>query len=141
MIHIGAVVSYLPPPLLNLKKQTNASNNSDTAAAPVDDEFNKTIVCAFEESGLDFKRQNSLEKNDESRMMQNLNYLTTNNLSTLPDMNKTGCIQATEMNIKKSYGDSFNDDLFELHSFTRVFTHTLEKLTDIITALDKIPNS
>ncbi|OIP54948.1 hypothetical protein AUK10_00235 [Candidatus Gracilibacteria bacterium CG2_30_37_12] len=148
MLHIGAVVSSLPPPLLNLKKESGsagAGGDAGTSSADDGDEFNRTLVCAFEESGLDFKRQNSLEKNDESRMVQNLVHLTTNSVTeksnTTQTPSKAGCIQAKEMELKKSYGDSFNDDLFELHAFTLAFTHILEKLTGTITALDKIPKS
>ncbi|EKD30245.1 MAG: hypothetical protein ACD_78C00111G0001 [uncultured bacterium (gcode 4)] len=101
------------------------------------------MVCTFEEWGLDFKRQNSLEKNNESRAIHNLTHLTTDSVWPKSDTSQTpqksGCIRAKEMDLKKSYGDSFNDDLFELHDFTLAFTKSIKSVTDIIKAMYVIP--
>lgn len=134
MIHIGAIISYLPPPILNIKKDSTTKE---------DDELNKILVGIFDEWGLDFKRQNSLEKDSESYMTHNLTYLTTDsidaksNTSTAPI--KSLFSQAKSMEIKKSYGDSFNDDLFELHSFTVAFSDSIKTLSRIITQMNAIP--
>ena len=93
--------------------------------------------------GLDFKRQNSLEKNNESRMVNNLTDLTTDSVVPKSNTNvtpeKSGYISSKEMEIKKSYGDSFNDDLFELHDFTVAFSKSLETVTSIIKLMNAIP--
>jgi len=91
-------------------------------------------VGVFEEQGLDFKHQNSLEKDKEAHMVNNLPGLTTD-AEKINELNiiNSGFAQAKDMEIKKSYGDSFNDDLFELHSFTVAFIKTLQTLTGLIT--------
>ncbi len=43
------------------------------------------------------------------------------------------------MEIKKSYGDSFNDDLFELHDFTVAFSKSLETVMSVIKLMNAIP--
>lgn len=103
MAHIGTVVSRLPPPLLNFKPGTTGGGDGESTGQK--DEFNQIIVNAFEEVGLDFKRQNSLERNDESRVVNNLTELTTD--STVPksvtDITpvKAGYIASKEMELKK----------------------------------------
>lgn len=146
MLHIGVVVSRLPPPILNLKQGTTGgeANASGPLSKGEEDEFNKILVGTFEEMGLDFKRQNALlERNNESRMVHNLPYLTTDSVNEKSDTSQTpmksGFIQAKEMELKKSYGDSFNDDLFELHNFTLAFSKSIKNITDIITAMHAIP--
>lgn len=145
MLHIGTLTSYLPPPILNLKKGTTGgvANAGGANSKGEEDEFNQVIVCTFEEEGLDFKRQNSLEKNNESRMVHNLTYQTTDIVNEKSDTSdapvKSGCIRAKEMELKKGYGDSFNDDLFELHSFTAAFSRSIKNITDVIKAMNAIP--
>lgn len=104
MAHIGTVVSRLPPPLLNFKPGTTGGSG-DGESTGQKDEFNQIIVNTFEEVGLDFKRQNSLERNNESRMVNNLTNLSTD--STFPksitDVTpvKAGYISSKEMELKK----------------------------------------
>lgn len=132
LLHIGVIVSRLPPPILNFTPETAE-----------DEEFNKILVGTFEELWLDFKRQNSLEKNNESRAIHNLTYQTTDLMNEKLDTSQTpqkfGYIRAKEMDLKKSYGDSFNDDLFELHDFTLAFTKSITSVTDVIKAMYAIP--
>lgn len=52
---------------------------------------------------------------------------------------KSGYIQAKETEFKKGYGDSFNDDLFELHDFTLAFSKSIETVTSVIKAMHAIP--
>jgi hypothetical protein len=51
MIHIGAIVSRLPPPILNLKAGTTGGeeNEKDAESTGEKDEFNKILVGTFEE--------------------------------------------------------------------------------------------
>lgn len=76
-------------------------------------------------------------------MVHNLAYQTTDIVPEKSDMGQTpmksGYIQAKEMELKKSYGDSFNDDLFELHDFTLAFSKSIETLTSIIRLMNAIP--
>lgn len=58
-------------------------------------------------------------------------------MSTAPK--QSGYIAAKEMELKKSYGDSFNDDLFELHAFTLAFTKSIGSVTSIIKKMYEIP--
>lgn len=107
MVHLRVSVSKLPPPILNLKKSPGEK-----------DEFKKILIGTFEESGIDYKRQNSLEDNLDARSMGNLNYLTTDQTNekrdTTESPKKVRFTKAMNLEIRKSYGDSFNDDLFEL---------------------------
>ena len=97
----------------------------------------------MEDYWLDFKRQNSLERNNESLMMHNLEYQTTDIVpkkSILQDMpRKSEYTSLKAMELKKSYGDSFNLDLFELHSFTTALTSHIQKLNDTIAWMNKTP--
>jgi len=109
-----------------------------------EDEFDKVLVNTFEEMGLDFKRQNSLEQNNESLAINNCTYLSTDGCAAKQSgvgdtPQKSGYIQAKEMEYKKSYGDSFNDDLYELHDFTLAFTKQIETITSIIKGMHEIP--
>lgn len=145
MIHLWTVVSRLPPPILNLKAGTTGWDSVwDPASTGQKDEFNQILVGAFDEAGLDFKRQNALlEFNNESRMTHNLTYLSTDSVNEKSDTSsvpkRSGYIAAKEMGLKKSYGDSFNDDLFELHAFTLSFSKSLFNVTSIIKKMYEIP--
>ncbi|NDK19913.1 hypothetical protein GW819_03655 [Candidatus Gracilibacteria bacterium] len=143
ILHIGVVVSSLPPPILNIKKPAsgggNSGGNSGGSNSGEDDEFNKILIGTFEEQGLDFKRQNSLENTNEAHKVNNCFGLKTDDCSIGDIIAPSGFAQAKDIEIKKSYGDSFNDDLFELHSFTVAFTKTLQTLTGLIAGLEKIP--
>lgn len=144
MLHIGIVQSSLPPPILNFKKgTTGGETNVGATSKEEEDEINKVLVGTFEEVGLDFKRQNSLERNNESRAVHNLTYITTDSVIPKTDTTqapvKSGYIRAKEVELRRAYGDSFNDDLFELHSFTLAFAKQIETITNIITGLHAIP--
>jgi hypothetical protein len=52
---------------------------------------------------------------------------------------KSGYVQTKEMDLKKGYGDSFNDDLFELHDFTLAFSKSIETIASVIKAMHAIP--
>jgi hypothetical protein len=75
--------------------------------------------------------------------VHNLTYLTTSDVYKKFDTSaapiKTDFTQAKSMEIRKSYGDSFNDDLFELYGFTVAFSKDIEVLTSLITILNAIP--
>lgn len=76
-------------------------------------------------------------------MVGNLPYLMTDSLSEKSDLSaspvKSSYTTAKEMELKKSYGDSFNADLFELHDFTVAFTESLRAITSAIKLMDAIP--
>lgn len=76
-------------------------------------------------------------------MVHNLPYLTTDSVNEKSDMSQTpmksGYIQTKETEFKKGYGDSFNDDLFELHDFTLAFSKSIETVTSVIKAMHAIP--
>lgn len=77
IFHMGTVVSRLPPPLLNFKPGTTGGEEAGEDSKPKEDEFNAILVNTFEEMGLDFKRQNSLEQNNTSLAINNCTYLST----------------------------------------------------------------
>lgn len=94
--------------------------------------------------GLDYKRQNSLEDYVASRALANLTYLPTDvvdeKLDTSAESQKTEFSEAQGVEIRKSYGDSFNDDLFELSAFTEAFSEKITKdITSLIQAFNAIP--
>ncbi len=76
-------------------------------------------------------------------MVHNLTHLTTDRVNEKSDMSqapmKSGYIRTKEMELKKSYGDSFNDDLFELHDFTLAFSKSITNVTNVIKAMYEIP--
>lgn len=85
--------------------------------------------------GIDHKRQNSIEKDMTDSAISKLSYQTTDSLKeklviNTPD--KIGFVEAKERELKKTYFDSFNDDLFELHAFTNAFAKQLEAITSVI---------
>lgn len=65
-------------------------------------------------------------------MVHNLSYLTTDQFYAVGEQVKTGYIKTKEMELKKGYGDSFNNDLFELHAFTQTFTKSIQSVSAII---------
>ena len=89
LAHIGTVVTRLPPPLLNFKPGTTGGDTGGFNSTGEADEFNQILVGTFEEMGLDFKRQNSLEQNNQSRMVNNLTHLTTDSVVPKSDTNVT----------------------------------------------------
>jgi len=132
LIHLGAVVSYLPPPILNLKPGTTSWEGN---TKPVEDEFKKILIGSFEDMGIDHKRQNSIEKDMVDSALSKLPYQTTdatNKALVINTPGKTGFVEAKERELKKTYFDSFNDDLFELHAFTNAFAKQLEAITSVI---------
>ncbi|MDP2103352.1 MAG: hypothetical protein Q8K26_00330 [Candidatus Gracilibacteria bacterium] len=138
LIHLGAVVSYLPPPILNLKPGTTSGEGN---TKPVEDEFKKILIGSFEDAGLDHKRQNSIEKDMVDSALSKLPYQTTDSLGkklVIDTPAKTGFVQAKERELKKTYFDSFNDDLFELHAFTSAFSKQLEAITSVIKGMYEI---
>lgn len=76
-------------------------------------------------------------------MVHNLPHLSTDSVSEKSDMStapvKSSYIQAKEMDLKKGYGDSFNDDLFELHDFTLAFSKSIANVSNVINAMHAIP--
>lgn len=85
--------------------------------------------------GIDHKRQNSIEKDMVDSALSRLPYQTTdatNKALTINTPAKTGFVEAKERELKKTYFDSFNDDLFELHAFTSAFSKQLEAITSVI---------
>lgn len=85
--------------------------------------------------GIDHKRQNSIEKDMTDSAMSKLPYQTTDSLKeklviNTPD--RIGFVETKERELKKTYFDSFNDDLFELHAFTNAFAKQLEAITSVI---------
>lgn len=67
--------------------------------------------------------------------LSKLPYQTTDSLGkklVIDTPAKTGFVQAKERELKKTYFDSFNDDLFELHAFTSAFSKQLEAITSVI---------
>lgn len=75
--------------------------------------------------------------------MNGLTYLTTNEYNQKADVSstpsKSGCVQARQMDLKKSYGDSFNLDLFELHNFTVTFSKQIGEITTMIGKMNEKP--
>ncbi len=153
MLHIGVQFSTLPPPLLNLKPPTSTSTWPGSAPSVgsatsglskgESDEMSQILVCAFEESWFDPNRVNSLEQTVENRMMNGLTYLTTNEFNQKADtsasMPKSWCVRARQMDLKKSYGDSFNLDLFELHDFTVTFSQQISSINKLIQKMNDKP--
>ena len=79
----------------------------------------------------------------ESLMVNNLTHLPTDAASIKSDTSdapeKSSYIQAKEMELKKNYGDSFNDDLVELNGFTAAFSKSIESVCSIINLMHAIP--
>lgn len=85
--------------------------------------------------GIDHKRQNSIEKDMVDSAISRLPYQTTDSLEkklVIETPSKTGFVEAKERELKQTYFDSFNDDLFELHAFTNAFAKQLEAITSVI---------
>ena len=136
MLHLGTVVTRLPPPILNLKP-------TDGGVKETNNTFRDVLVGVFEQYGVDYKRQNSIEDDKTALAIANAKYQTTDifpkKLATDTPM-RDGYIQAKEMELKKNYYDSFNNDLIELQGFTISFTKSIMSLTSIIQAMDAIPS-
>ncbi len=145
MLHIWVEFSLRPPPILNLKPSKKEEGKKPTSqdSSGAWDEFNTILIGTMEDYGLDFKRQNSFERSEEVLMIHNLEYQTTDALgekSILKDApRKSQYTGLKAMELKKSYGDSFNLDLFELHGFTVALTKNIQKLNDTIKWLNKTP--
>lgn len=76
--------------------------------------------------------------------MANLTHLGTDKinakLDTSAESQKTEFSKAQGTETRKSYGDSFNDDLFELSAFTESFSEKITKdITSLIKAFNAIP--
>ena len=139
MVHIGVVISYLPPPILNLKPPTSTASKSsgsgDSGGSSDKNELQEILINTFEENGLNFKRQNSIETDRTDLAIADSEGLSTDAFPdklTIDTPLKAGYIKTKEMELKKGYYDSFNDDLLELHAFTLAFSKQLSMLTSVI---------
>lgn len=136
MFHIGAIVSYLPAPILNLKP----GNGVNAEEKQRKNEVNEVLVGTFEANGIQYMRQNSIETDLVDAAVSRLAYRTIEDLNlTINTPRRDAFVKAKEMELKKKYYDSFSDDLLELQMFTDAFSDKLLDFTKLIQALYDIP--
>lgn len=135
MFHIGVVVTKLPPPILNLSSKTTPEKDRN-------EEFKEILSNSFTSVGLQLSKQNAVSDDLSDLAVSTLAGLKTDD--TVKKFSGKSPIQpdysvVKSMQLKKTYFDTFSDDLLELSLFTEMFASTLEKFTSIIDGLNAIP--
>ncbi|MDD2565372.1 MAG: hypothetical protein PHZ26_00550 [Candidatus Gracilibacteria bacterium] len=137
MLHLGIVITHLPVPILNLKKEV--SSNSDIG------EFKDKAILerTFAQNGLDYKIQNSLNPDKVTLDVTNCSSTNTNEcndklINTQTFYNPViSNVNIMESKLGEKYKGSLNNDIAELVGFSNSFKANIEGILGTIVTIKK----
>lgn len=134
MLHLWIIVTYLPPPILNVKKDPNKDDRAEF-------EDKKLFIATFRKNWLDYKKQNLINPVDEYKEVWNSVNNTTdqaiiklqNTKSTFqPEIDETWILVSK---LWQSYNSSSNWDYNEFVWFTNSLLNNINQIAWIVKKL------